>query len=69
VKECSEFFYERLVDGGVIVYDDYCSPSCPGAKLAVDEFAVGKDAFIPEIPPDGVLDYAVIKKNVENRDG
>ena len=69
VKECSEFFYERLVDGGVIVYDDYCSPSCPGAKSAVDEFAVGKDLLIPELPPTGDFDYAVLKKNVENKDG
>jgi len=33
-----EWFYERLVPGGVIVLDDYTLPSCPGVKTALDEF-------------------------------
>lgn len=32
------FFYPRMVDGGVIVVDDYGSTTFPGAKAAVDEF-------------------------------
>ncbi len=38
VKDCLEFFSYRMVPGGIIVLDDYNAPSCPGAKLATDEF-------------------------------
>lgn len=38
VYDCCEFFYPRLVQGGVMIFDDYGSLKCPGAKLAVDEF-------------------------------
>jgi O-methyltransferase len=34
-----EFFYPRLVDGGVIVMDDYGFLTCPGARRAADEYA------------------------------
>ncbi len=33
-----EFFYPRLVPGGMIVCDDYGSTWCPGAKKACDDF-------------------------------
>jgi len=33
----TEFFYSWLETGGVIVFDDYGWPSCPGARAAVDE--------------------------------
>jgi O-methyltransferase len=39
VKECLEFFWPRMVAGGIIVLDDYNEPNCPGAKLAADEFS------------------------------
>jgi len=38
VKECCKFFYPKVITGGVMVFDDYGFPSCPGAKQAVDEF-------------------------------
>ncbi len=38
IKSATEFFYSRLETGGVIVFDDYGWPSCPGARAAVDEF-------------------------------
>lgn len=38
VMECLEFFYHRVVKGGIIISDDYGFLSCPGAKKAVDEF-------------------------------
>ena len=34
-----EFFYSRLVSGGMIVIDDYGSRYWPGVKKAVDEFS------------------------------
>jgi hypothetical protein len=33
-----EFFYDRMNPGGVMLFDDYGFTTCPGAKLAVDEF-------------------------------
>lgn len=38
VEACCEFFYPRMVAGGVMVFDDYGATSCPGAKLAADAF-------------------------------
>ena len=38
----SRFFYDRLAPGGVLLYDDYGFPSCPGARAAVDAFFAGK---------------------------
>lgn len=38
VKEGIEFFYPRLINGGIMLFDDYGFLSCPGAKKAVDEF-------------------------------
>lgn len=46
VRDCCEFFYPRLLPGGVMIFDDYGFLSCPGAKLAVDEFFADK----PETP-------------------
>jgi O-methyltransferase len=46
VRDCCEYIYPRLLVGGVIVFDDYGFPSCPGARKAVDEFFAGK----PETP-------------------
>jgi O-methyltransferase len=42
VKECLEYFYPKMIHGGVIVLDDYNAPTCLGAKKAVDEFISDK---------------------------
>ena len=34
------YFFPRMESGGVIVFDDYGFPSCPGAKEAVDQFVL-----------------------------
>lgn len=36
--ESLSFFYDRLTRGGVILCDDYGFVTCPGAKLAMDDF-------------------------------
>ena len=46
VRACCHFFYPRLEKDGVLVFDDYGFPTCPGARRAVDEFFSDK----PEIP-------------------
>ena len=46
-KECCNFFYERMVKGGIMIFDDYGFPGyCNSEKKAVDEFFSDK----PEIP-------------------
>jgi O-methyltransferase len=46
VLDCCVFIYPRMIKGGVMVFDDYGLPTCPGARMAVDEFFAGK----PEQP-------------------
>lgn len=46
VRDCCEFIYPRLSAGGIMIFDDYGFPSCPGARRAVDEFFADK----PERP-------------------
>jgi O-methyltransferase len=36
------FFYPRLTTGGMIIFDDYGFPSCPGVRKAVDEYFADK---------------------------
>jgi len=38
LEDALEFFYQRVVPGGVILFDDYDSLKCPGIKKAIDEF-------------------------------
>jgi O-methyltransferase len=46
VKAACEFFYPKLVKGGIMVFDDYGFLSCPGAKVAVDEYFADKEQII-----------------------
>jgi O-methyltransferase len=46
VCDCIEFFYPRLVPGGMMIFDDYGFPSCSAARRAVDEAFKGR----PEVP-------------------
>ena len=41
-KESLNFFYDKMVKGGVIIFDDYNCDCCPGANLSVDEFFENK---------------------------
>jgi hypothetical protein len=45
-----EFFYSRMVPGGIILCDDYGFLTCPGARQAFDEFIEGKPERIIEVP-------------------
>ena len=46
IRDATAFFYPRMPRGGIIVYDDYGFPTCPGARKAVDDFFADK----PEMP-------------------
>lgn len=41
-RDSLNFFYPRLVNGGVIVMDDYGFKTCPGATRAADELAASE---------------------------
>ncbi|MGK7887261.1 MAG: TylF/MycF/NovP-related O-methyltransferase [Crocosphaera sp.] len=45
-----EFFYPKLVSGGIILCDDYGFSTCPGAKLAFDEYILDKPEKIVHVP-------------------
>lgn len=45
-----EFFYPRMVPGGIILCDDYGFVTCPGAKRAFDEFLADKPEKIVHVP-------------------
>jgi O-methyltransferase len=38
IRDSSEFFFPKLVPGGIMLFDDYGYAQFPGAKKAVDEF-------------------------------
>ncbi len=44
--DCCEFFYPRMLPGGIMVFDDYGFPGCPGAKKAIDEYFGNKVIYI-----------------------
>lgn len=58
ILESCRYIYPRLSKGGVIVFDDYGFPSCPGARIAVDNFFRDK----PEVPMVLPTAQAVIHK-------
>ena len=49
-KECFEYIYPRLNQGGIIVFDDYGFPDCDGVKQAVDEFVAKHKLEILSLP-------------------
>lgn len=52
IKDSIEFFYPRLVQGGLMVFDDYgCTTQFPGAMKAVDEVLPALEhAFFMALP-------------------
>jgi O-methyltransferase len=41
----AQYFYPRLVKGGILICDDYGSLFWPGAKKAIDEFCAAQQIF------------------------
>ena len=52
IMDSLEFIWPRLSAGGIVVFDDYGFPSCPGARQAVDQFFAGT-AIHPLCLPTG----------------
>lgn len=60
-RDSLEFFYPRMVQGGVIVMDDYGLLTCPGAKLAADEYALSVGVKILHLPTgQGVITRQIV---------
>ena len=54
--DCIEFFFPRLVEGGVMVFDDYGLTQFPGAKTAVDQLLDSLcPSFFYKIPTGGAF--------------
>lgn len=49
-RDSLEFFYPRMVPGGVIVLDDHGFVDCPGARSAAIDFLADKPEPIVEVP-------------------
>jgi hypothetical protein len=45
-----EFFWPRIVPGGVVLCDDYGSIGCPGSRKAMDAFFADKKVRFIELP-------------------
>jgi O-methyltransferase len=52
IRDCCQFILPRLAVGGVVVFDDYGFPTCPGARRAVDEF-FEPSLLVPLVLPTG----------------
>jgi len=42
VETCCKYIYPRMSKGGIMIFDDYGYPTCPGARAAVDNFFCDK---------------------------
>jgi predicted O-methyltransferase YrrM len=45
-----EFFWPRLVEGGIAVFDDYGFLTCPGARQTIDEYFGDRPELVIELP-------------------
>ena len=61
-KTCLEYFWPRLSDGGIILFDEYMDPPWPGCKKAVDEFCKVSGAEVQKIQSDNYIKFYVQKK-------
>ena len=46
VKACCEFIYPRLVQSGIMLFDDYGHVTCRGAREAVDAYFYNKPSVV-----------------------
>lgn len=58
---CLDFFYPRMVSGGIILFDEYNDPGWPGANRAVDEFLRAKPERPQSITRDNFEKWFVVK--------
>jgi hypothetical protein len=61
-KDCLDFFYPRLVPGGIILFDEYNDPPWPGCNQAVDEFLGATRETLEPMMRDNYEKYFVVKR-------
>ena len=49
-RDSVEFFYPRLVPNGILIFDDYGSGFCRGARQAIDTFFADKPEHLIHLP-------------------
>lgn len=64
-RDALEFFYPRMVEGGVMLFDDYEWQNCPGVAQAVREFLADKPESL-EYPTQ--FQAALTKGKVANKE-
>ena len=68
VHDCCEFFFPRLVPGGVMIFDDYGFLSTRSARSAVDQYFEGRMERPIYLPTGQCLVCAVGQSRVGSRD-
>ncbi len=61
-KECLQFFYPRMVAGGILLLDEYNDPPWPGCNKAVDEFLAGKPEHLQVIERNNYQKWYFVKQ-------
>lgn len=56
-QQCLAYFYPRLVDGGIVLLDEYRDPPWPGCDRAVDEFLADKREVLERIERNNYEKY------------
>jgi|TARA_R110000787_G_scaffold283522_1_gene396446 hypothetical protein len=60
---CLENLYDNVIDGGVVIFDEYYSHKYPGARVAVNEFFLDKNGhFEKYLTIEGHERWCFIKK-------
>jgi hypothetical protein len=60
-KTCLNFFYPRMVPGGIILLDEYNDPPWPGCNQAVDEFLADKREELIIAKSHNQMKYYLVK--------
>ena len=60
---CLNNLYENIIDGGIIIFDEYYSHKYPGARVAVNEFFEDKKGYFEKyITQDGFERWCFTKE-------
>lgn len=52
-RQSLEFFYPRMNQGGIILFDDYGFSTCPGATETIDDFLANKEEAVISLSGGG----------------
>jgi O-methyltransferase len=63
-RDSVEFFYPRMSDGGIMLFDDYEFDTCPGATRAIDEFFRDKAEKPLALPSGG--GFVIVGRSTRN---